>query len=49
LAGKPEGRRPIGRPRYRWTNNISIDLIEIGLDGMYWMVWIMMRTNLELL
>jgi hypothetical protein len=30
LAGKPEGRRPIGRPRRRWEDNIKMDLREIG-------------------
>jgi hypothetical protein len=30
LVGKPEGKRPIGRFRHRWADNIKIDLIEIG-------------------
>jgi hypothetical protein len=30
LVGKPEGKRPLGRPRYRWENNIKIYLREIG-------------------
>jgi hypothetical protein len=30
LAGKPEGRRPLGRPRRRWVNNIRMDLVEVG-------------------
>jgi hypothetical protein len=30
LVGKPEGRRPIGRPRRRWVNNIRMDLVEVG-------------------
>jgi hypothetical protein len=30
LVGKPEGRRPLGRPRYRWVDNIRIDLVEVG-------------------
>jgi hypothetical protein len=33
-VGKPEGRRPLGRPRRRWMNNIKMDLREIGWDGM---------------
>jgi hypothetical protein len=33
LVGKPEGRRPLGRPRHRWVDNIKIDLREIGWDG----------------
>jgi hypothetical protein len=36
LVGKPEGKRPLGRPRRRWVNNIKIDLREIGWDGMDW-------------
>jgi hypothetical protein len=36
LVGKPEGRRPLGRPRRRWVNNIKIDLREIGWDGIDW-------------
>jgi hypothetical protein len=34
LVGKPEGRRPLGRPRRRWVANIKIDLREIECDGM---------------
>jgi hypothetical protein len=30
LVGKPEGKRPLGRPRYRWKNEITVDLAEIG-------------------
>jgi hypothetical protein len=36
LAGKPEGRRPLGRPRRRWVGNIKMDLREIEWDGMDW-------------
>jgi hypothetical protein len=36
LMGKPEGKRPLERPRRRWVNNIKIDLREIGWDGMDW-------------
>jgi hypothetical protein len=35
-VGKPEGKRPLGRPRRRWVDNIKIDLREIGLDGVDW-------------
>jgi hypothetical protein len=35
-VGKPEGKRPLGRPRRRWVNNIKMDLSEIGWDGMEW-------------
>jgi hypothetical protein len=37
LAGKPEGKRPPGRPRRRWVDNIKMDLREIGWDGVDWM------------
>jgi hypothetical protein len=33
LVGKPEGRRPLGRPRRRWVDNIKMDLIEVEWDG----------------
>jgi hypothetical protein len=36
LVGKPEGRRPLGRPRRRWEDCIRMDLREIGLGGMDW-------------
>jgi hypothetical protein len=35
-VGKPEGKRPPGRPRRRWEDNIKIDLTEIGWGGMDW-------------
>jgi hypothetical protein len=34
LVGKPEGKRPLGRPRRRWVGNVNIDLREIGCGGM---------------
>jgi hypothetical protein len=34
--GKLEGKRPLGRPRHRWVDNIKIDLREIEWDGMDW-------------
>jgi hypothetical protein len=36
LVGKPEGRRPFGRPRHRWEENIKMDLREVGWGGMDW-------------
>jgi hypothetical protein len=36
LVGKPEGRRPLGRPRRRWEDNIKMDLREVGWGGMDW-------------
>jgi hypothetical protein len=34
FVGKPEGRRPLGRPGCRWVNNNKMGLLEIGLGGM---------------
>jgi hypothetical protein len=36
LVGKPEGKRPLGRPRRRWADNIKMDLREVGWDGRDW-------------
>jgi hypothetical protein len=36
LVGKPEGRKPLGRPRRRWEDNIKMDLREIGCGGADW-------------
>jgi hypothetical protein len=36
LVGRPEGKRPLERPRRRWENNIKMDLGEIGIDGENW-------------
>ena len=36
LVGKPEGKRPLGRPRSRWKDNIKMDLQEVGCGGMNW-------------
>jgi hypothetical protein len=36
LVGKPEGKRPLGRPRRRRIDNIKIDLLEIGLNVVDW-------------
>ena len=33
LVGKPEGKRPLGRPRRRWEDNIKMDLQEVGCGG----------------
>jgi hypothetical protein len=34
LVGKPEGKRPLGRPRHRWEHNIMMDLQEVEYRGM---------------
>jgi len=36
LVGKPEGKRPLGRPRHRWEDNIKMDLQEVDREGMDW-------------
>jgi hypothetical protein len=36
LMGKPEGKRPLGRPRYRWDDEITMDLREIGYGDVDW-------------
>ena len=36
LLGKPEGKRPLGRPRRRWDDNIKMDFQEVGCGGMNW-------------
>ena len=37
LVGKPEGKKPLGRPRRRWEDNIKMDLQEVGGGHGYWM------------
>jgi len=36
LVGKSEGKRPLGRPRHSWVDNIKMDLQEVGCGGMEW-------------
>jgi hypothetical protein len=36
LVGRPEGKRPLGRPRRRYEDNIKLDLRETGIDGANW-------------
>jgi hypothetical protein len=36
LVGKPEGRRPLGRTRCRWLDNIRMDLVEVGWGDVDW-------------
>jgi hypothetical protein len=43
LVGRPEGKRPLGRPRCRWVDNIKIDFRETGL------IWLRIETSGELL
>jgi hypothetical protein len=39
LVGRPEGRRPLGRPRLRWEDNIKMDLREVGFGDVDWIHW----------
>jgi len=36
LLKKPDGKKPLGRPRHRWEDNIKMDLQEVGCEGMDW-------------
>jgi hypothetical protein len=36
LVGRPKDKRPLGRPRHRWEDNIQMDLGEIGINGANW-------------
>jgi hypothetical protein len=42
---KPEGKRPLRRPRRRWEDNIKMDLQELGCGGMYWIDLVRDRTG----
>ena len=45
LVGKPEGKRPLGRPRHRWEDNIKMDLQEVGGGGGDWIELAQDRDN----
>jgi hypothetical protein len=49
LVGKPEGRRPLERPRRRWEGNIKMDLREVGWGGIDWIDLAQDRDSLRLL
>jgi hypothetical protein len=50
LIGKPEGKRPLGRSRRRWIDNIKMDLLEIGFNVVWTgLVWLRIGTGGELL
>jgi hypothetical protein len=49
LVGRPEGKRPLGRPRRRWEDNIKMDLSEIGIDGANWVQLAQDRSDAGLL
>ena len=39
MASSPTGKRPLGRPRRRWEDNIRMDLKEVGIDTRNWVDW----------
>jgi len=47
LVGKSEGKRPLGRPRRRWEDNIKMDIQEVGREGMDWvgLIWLRIGTD----
>jgi hypothetical protein len=45
LVGKPEERRPLGRPRRRWEDNIKIDLQEVGWGAWTGSIWLRIGTG----
>jgi hypothetical protein len=49
LVGRPEGRRPLGKPRRRWEDNIKMDLQEVGWGAWTGLIWLRIGTGGELL
>jgi len=49
LLGRPEGKRPLGRSRHKWEDNIKMDLREIGIDGRIGFCWLWIESNSEFL
>jgi hypothetical protein len=47
-VGNPEGKRPLGRPKRRWVDNIKMVLREIGWDGMDWIDVAFVNTVMNL-
>jgi hypothetical protein len=47
FSRKPEGRRPLGRPRREWVDNVKMDHIAIGWDGVDWigLIWLRIGTS----
>jgi hypothetical protein len=45
LVGKSEGKRPRGRPRHRWVDNIKMNIRGMGWDGMEWIGWIGLKIR----
>jgi hypothetical protein len=49
MVGRPEGRRPLERPRRRWEDNIKMDLRDIGFGDVDWIHWAQDRDRLRAL
>jgi hypothetical protein len=49
LVGKPEGTKPLGRPRRKWENNIKMDLRKVGWGAWTGSIWLRIGTGGELL
>jgi hypothetical protein len=49
LVGKPEGKRPLGRPRYRWEDNIKMNVQEVGGGHEDWMELVQDRDGWQAL
>ena len=45
LVGKPEGKRPLGRTRRRWKDNIKMDIQELGFRVVNWSSWLRIGTG----
>jgi hypothetical protein len=45
LVGRPDGRRPLGRPRRRWEDNIKMDLQEVGCGAWTGLIWLRIGTG----
>jgi len=45
LMGKPEGKRPLGRPRRRWEDNIKMNLQEVTCEGVAGSIWLRIGTG----
>jgi len=45
LMGKHEGKRPLGRPRHRWEDDIKMDLQVLGWGGWSGLIWLRIRTG----
>ena len=45
LMRKPEGKRPLGRPRHKWEDNIKMDLQELGWEAWTGLIWLRIGTG----